>query len=267
MLSTTTWTVKAVIWLLAFSNLTYTGIVDAAECSEFACCLDELCCGPGTSWDGEQCTLAAGNPLPPVPDFEDICYIPVCTEDGCCGEGTTLVVEVDNPAEDRCMCVGVTSCPTGNDDCCCTAGYDPTPVDSEYMNEDDGCGIGDDIAECEDDESTERRMLEADDGNKSWRRRLGEIKRWVKGTWKRKGTQRQTQTKGRLTGLFQCRHRDRECTQNYKGEFEIVVTFDDDSGKVTGIKPTGKTRNEVKVGGLGCGPWGPWSEWKDCMLA
>jgi len=72
-----------------------------------SCCIDCICCGPGTSWDGIECVQHAEQDLNCAARYlyeDGSCIDNVCVAGSCCGEGTTLVVDPTR-LPDACYCV------------------------------------------------------------------------------------------------------------------------------------------------------------------
>ena len=81
------------------------------DCDEY-CCIDDVCCGEGTSWNGSQCVSGGnggGNTA------LDTCTDIVCAGAECCGEGTAVADDLTRVAladgTPSCLCVAVTDPP------------------------------------------------------------------------------------------------------------------------------------------------------------
>ena len=73
------------------------------------CCIDCICCGPGTTWDEAQEECVRGTGFIRPDDFVDKCYEPACEGADCCGPCTILVTDPTREA-DSCYCVPDPSC-------------------------------------------------------------------------------------------------------------------------------------------------------------
>jgi hypothetical protein len=82
---------------------------DLDVCENTSCCIDCVCCGPGTQWNGQMCILLDGSgslacaAQTAIENSE--CFSEwTCLGDACCGQGTQSVVD---PARDApaCHCV------------------------------------------------------------------------------------------------------------------------------------------------------------------
>ncbi|KAL3925372.1 MAG: hypothetical protein SGILL_000458 [Bacillariaceae sp.] len=78
-------------------------------CGAYSCCVDCLCCGPGTEWNGNQCVPVGAGSVSSCDSLEEIeengCVaVPTCIGDECCGEGTESAEDPTRPA-DACYCI------------------------------------------------------------------------------------------------------------------------------------------------------------------
>jgi hypothetical protein len=77
-------------------------------CAATSGCIDCVCCGPGTEWDGQQCNLSAAGTPPAAADLCEArtvvenggCFADwVCLGSDCCAPRTVSVVDPTRPAE------------------------------------------------------------------------------------------------------------------------------------------------------------------------
>ena len=101
------------VLLTAGNDSYYTSAQDLEVCGTYACCIDCLCCGPGTGWDGVSSCVAeellGGIDSGPcgvleILETEGCVAQTSCEGDDCCGEGTFSAVDPTREAE-ACYCV------------------------------------------------------------------------------------------------------------------------------------------------------------------
>ena len=100
--------IKKILLLLA---LVVVATMAQEDCDDY-CCIDDVCFGAGTSWNGSQCVSGGsgtGNAL------TDVCQDIVCSGAECCGDGTAIADDLSRSAlpdgSPSCICVAVTDPP------------------------------------------------------------------------------------------------------------------------------------------------------------
>jgi hypothetical protein len=81
------------------------------QCGTYACCIDCLCCGPGTGWDGTRCVpeeLLTEDPGPcgvlEIIESVGCVDLSICEGTDCCGAGTSPAVDPTREP-DACYCI------------------------------------------------------------------------------------------------------------------------------------------------------------------
>lgn len=80
------------------------------------CCLDNICCGPGTVWYHGRCVpvrTISPKPFEVAVDWADKCFLPKCVAEECCAEDTELSVDPTRDP-DACWCIFDSNEPTAS---------------------------------------------------------------------------------------------------------------------------------------------------------